>query len=214
VVSALALLAGVALMGVAGPGLAGGYLAPTPARCGAASPIRLAADAGCVALDGTLGGIAIPQTGALADIGLNPAWFSATGALRAGLGRFSAAVEFDNTPQIRAVPPAPAERWPTSSYENAAARPEGRSWIVTPGEHEIAHAYVTAGTETTFVKLGKVERSVADTGDDEPFSPLDLFDSRAALAPGIQTSVAPALAGQSLQLVSDLGGGNLLGVGL
>ena len=187
------------------------YVAPPTAQCAATSELPVSSDAGCFALHGEPGAVTDPLAG-LGDSGPAPNSLSLAGKLAAGPGKFAAAIQIEQSPAMLALADDPAFLPPQE--DGTAAAPEAARWTVTPALPVLDHAYVDAGTDKAYMRLGAVTASVADTADDQPFGSLGLFDSRAALGAGVQTSQAPNLAGQAIQMVSRVGGGSTLATSL
>src|SRR5690606_25356565 len=79
------------------------------------------------------------------------------------------------------------------------------SWIVD-------EAFVSVG-DTTIISAGK-KGSIANFGDDEPFNFLGLFNSAAVDTGVMYAKDHPKTGGYVIQVVSDLGNGVNVGVGL
>jgi hypothetical protein len=77
---------------------------------------------------------------------------------------------------------------------------------------KIDEAYVSIG-DTTVIMAGK-KGSIKNEGDDEPFNYLGLFNSQGVDDPGVWFADGDYFGGHVIQVVSDLGNGLSVGVGL
>lgn len=188
------------------------YIPSPMAQCAATSELLVSSNAGCFALNGEPG--ATPNAAdQIGDSGVKPASLSLDGNVRAGPGKFAAAVQIDQSPATLTLAADPAVV-PPSPDDGAPPASDAAGWTAAPTLPKVNHAYVDAGTDKAYMRLGAVNASVADTADDLPFGNLALFDSRAAIGAGVQTSQAPSLGGQAIQMISKVGSGSTLATSL
>lgn len=94
-----------------------------------------------------------------------------------------------------------------------SATPYQGAWQASELDWTLSEAYFAAGLKGTVVIAGKTTKSVANTSDDKPYSSAGLMYSK-YVGSGVRPSKASDLAGQALQVSSQLGGGHRVSFGI
>lgn len=199
-----ALLLGLAAaLGYPAAALAG-YLGPVQPDCSATAPIRLADSGNCLAFDGH-SGLVYPESGTPGDLKVDDSWVSVTGRTDPGFATLAATVRLDH----------PAQTWLYAGDPGSTSWQAGSDdyWIVDAGRQSLGAAYLTAGYGRTFLSIGKVERTIADLGDDVPFAALSGFDVTDADA-SVTLPDMPAFGGNAARIISRPFAGHTFGLGI